>query len=209
MLTRPSFFDVKYNGLDTNERFRQSERDKMLYDMMEATEKSNNENYNYGTYNETTSRNYYKNNVDDFIRDDEIEHRPKTRKQELKDEYARLRYRKDKLIAEAKYGELGTNLTLLDMIVAILAFALYMGEIISGGKALLLFGGSVLLSIIFTTYKKSVLQARADKLDDRLTEIREELHQINAKNKKSRETSRKKKIQKAREEFVDNQVSML
>ena len=50
---------------------------------------------------------------------------------------------------------------------------------------------------------------KIQEIDDELADLRTELHQINTKNKKSREASRKKKIQKAREEFVDDQVSML
>lgn len=211
MLTRPSIFDPKYNNLQGDELLREVDRDKMLYDLMEAKKNENNIGMEYNNeYNQTTGGlNYYKNNVDDFIRDDEIEHRPKTRKQELKDEYARLRYTQDVL-----KGKLQSELTIW-LVIGHLGLLLFLGvecnalEKISFSTSALIFGASVILSILFTQVRKSMITNKIQEIDDELADLRTELHQINAKNKKSRETSRKKKIQKAREEFVDDQVNMI
>ena len=216
MSSKPSFFDVKYSGLDTNERFRQSERDKLLWEQTEALKEANrlkerelnDDADDYVSYSQSNSLNYYKNNVDDFIRDDEMEHRPKTRKQELKDEYARLRYTQDVL-----KGKLQSELTIW-LVIGHLGLLLFLGvecnalEKISFTTSALIFGASVILSILFTQVRKSMITNKIQEIDDELADLRTELHQINAKNKKSKEASRKRKIQKAREEFVDDQVNM-
>lgn len=211
MLTRPHMLDIKYRDLDSKAAMREADRDAILYDMMEATKNANTENYNddYVSYSQFNSLNYYKNNVDDFIRDDEIEHKPKPRKQEIKNKYAELRYTQDVLKGRLQ-SELSMWLVVfhlgLALLLAIMCNAL---EKISFTTATLIFGASVILSILYIQVRKSMITNKIQEIDDELTDLRTELHQINAKNKKSREASRKKKIQKAREEFVDDQVSML
>ena len=219
MSSKPSFFDPKYSGLSPEERLRQSERDKLLWEQTEALKEANelkkkamddNDYVSYSEpYNQTTGGlNYYKNNVDDFIRDDEIEHKPKSRKQEIKNKYAELRYTQDVLKGRLQ-SELSMWLVVFHLgLVLLLTIMCNALEKISFTTSALIFGASVILSILFTQVRKSMITNKIQEIDDELADIRTELHQINAKNKKSKEASRKRKIQKAREEFVDDQVNM-
>ena len=207
MLARPTMWDPQYRDLSGSELLRQVDRDKMLYDL---THTNKNDNYNdtYTTPNIISKKNYYKANVDDFIRDDELEYKPVSRKQEIKNEYAELKYTQDIL-----RGRLHSELSMW-LIVSHLGLMLLLGMMCALEKldfitSALIFGASALFSILYVIIRKNLIISRVQNIDSELADLRTELHQINAKNKKSREASRKKKIQKARKEFVDNQVSML
>ena len=207
MLARPTMWDPQYRDLSGSELLRQVDRDKMLYDL---TNTNRNDNYDdtYTTPSIISKKNYYKANVDDFIRDDELEYKPTSRKQEIKNEYAELKYTQDIL-----RGRLHSELSMW-LIVSHLGLMLLLGMMCALEKldfitSALIFGASALFSILYVIIRKNLIISRVQNIDSELADLRTELHQINAKNKKSREASRKKKIQKAREEFVDNQVSML
>ena len=183
------------------------DRDKMLYDL---TNTNRNDNYDdtYTTPSIISKKNYYKANVDDFIRDDELEYKPTSRKQEIKNEYAELKYTQDIL-----RGRLHSELSMW-LIVSHLGLMLLLGMMCALEKldfttSALIFGASAIFSILYVAVRKNLIISRVHNIDNELADLRTELHQINAKNKKSREASRKKKIQKAREEFVDNQVRMI
>lgn len=207
MLARPTMWDPQYRDLSGSELLRQVDRDKMLYDL---TNTNRNDNYDdtYTTPSIISKKNYYKANVDDFIRDDELEYKPTSRKQEIKNEYAELKYTQDIL-----RGRLHSELSMW-LIVSHLGLILLLGMMCALEKldfttSALIFGASALFSILYVTVRKNLIISRVHNIDNELADLRTELHQINAKNKKSREASRKKKIQKAREEFVDNQVKMI
>ena len=207
MLARPTMWDPQYRDLSGSELLRQVDRDKMLYDL---TNTNRNDNYDdtYTTPSIISKKNYYKANVDDFIRDDELEYKPTSRKQEIKNEYAELKYTQDIL-----RGRLHSELSMW-LIVSHLGLILLLGMMCALEKldfttSALIFGASALFSILYVTVRKNLIISRVHNIDSELADLRTELHQINAKNKKSREASRKKKIQKAREEFVDNQVKMI
>lgn len=207
MLARPTIWDPQYRDLSGSELLRQVDRDTMLYDLTN-TNKNNSNNYDY-EINNNFNKNYYKNNVDDFIRDDEIEHKPKSRKQEIKTIYAELRYTQDvlrgKLHSEISMWLFIAHLGLL-LLLAIECNAL---EKITFTTSALIFGASVILSILYTQIRKSMITNRIQKIDGELADLRNELHQINAKNRKTKEAKREKKLQKAREEFIDNQINIL
>ena len=207
MLARPTMWDPQYRDLSGSELLRQVDRDKMLYDL---TNTNRNDNYDdtYTTPSIISKKNYYKANVDDFIRDDELEYKPTSRKQEIKNEYAELKYTQDIL-----RGRLHSELSMW-LIVSHLGLMLLLGMMCALEKldfttSALIFGASALFSILYVTVRKNLIISRVHNIDSELADLRTELHQINAKNKKSREASKKKKIQKAREEFVDNQVKMI
>ena len=207
MLARPTMWDPQYRDLSGSELLRQVDRDKMLYDL---TNTNRNDNYDdtYTTPSIISKKNYYKANVDDFIRDDELEYKPTSRKQEIKNEYAELKYTQDIL-----RGRLHSELSMW-LIVSHLGLILLLGMMCALEKldfttSALIFGASALFSILYVTVRKNLIISKVHNIDSELADLRTELHQINAKNKKSREASRKKKIQKAREEFVDNQVRMI
>ena len=207
MLARPTMWDPQYRDLSGSELLRQVDRDKMLYDL---TNTNRNDNYDdtYTTPSIISKKNYYKANVDDFIRDDELEYKPTSRKQEIKNEYAELKYTQDIL-----RGRLHSELSMW-LIVSHLGLMLLLGMMCALEKldfttSALIFGASAIFSILYVAVRKNLIISRVHNIDNELADLRTELHQINAKNKKSREASRKKKIQKAREEFVDNQVRMI
>ena len=207
MLARPTMWDPQYRDLSGSELLRQVDRDKMLYDL---TNTNRNDNYDdtYTTPSIISKKNYYKANVDDFIRDDELEYKPTSRKQEIKNEYAELKYTQDIL-----RGRLHSELSMW-LIVSHLGLILLLGMMCALEKldfttSALIFGASALFSILYVTVRKNLIISKVHNIDSELADLRTELHQINAKNKKSREALRKKKIQKAREEFVDNQVKMI
>ena len=207
MLARPTMWDPQYRDLSGSELLRQVDRDRMLYDLTN-TNKNDNYDNTYTTPSIISKKNYYKTNVDDFIRDDELEYKPISRKQEIKNEYAELKYTQDIL-----RGRLHSELSMW-LIVSHLGLMLLLGMMCALEKldfitSALIFGASALFSILYVIIRKNLIISRVQNIDSELADLRTELHQINAKNKKSREASRKKKIQKAREEFVDNQVSML
>lgn len=207
MLARPTMWDPQYRDLSGSELLRQVDRDKMLYDL---TNTNRNDNYDdtYTTPSIISKKNYYKANVDDFIRDDELEYKPTSRKQEIKNEYAELKYTQDIL-----RGRLHSELSMW-LIVSHLGLMLLLGMMCALEKldfttSALIFGASALFSILYVAVRKNLIISRVQNIDSELADLRAELHQINAKNKKSKEALRKKKIQKAREEFVDNQVKMI
>lgn len=207
MLARPTMWDPQYRDLSGSELLRQVDRDKMLYDL---TNTNRNDNYDdtYTTPSIISKKNYYKANVDDFIRDDELEYKPTSRKQEIKNEYAELKYTQDIL-----RGRLHSELSMW-LIVSHLGLMLLLGMMCALEKldfttSALIFGASAIFSILYVAVRKNLIISRVHNIDSELADLRTELHQINAKNKKSREASRKRKIQKAREEFIDNQVKMI
>ena len=207
MLARPTMWDPQYRDLSGSELLRQVDRDRMLYDLTN-TNKNDNYDNTYTTPSIISKKNYYKTNVDDFIRDDELEYKPISRKQEIKNEYAELKYTQDIL-----RGRLHSELSMW-LIVSHLGLMLLLGMMCALEKldfttSALIFGASAIFSILYVAVRKNLIISRVHNIDNELADLRTELHQINAKNKKSREASRKKKIQKAREEFVDNQVRMI
>lgn len=94
-MVRPEFYDYKYRDLDVKQAMREADRDKMLYDL----EQQVNKNSQTQTSSHTFNYNYYKNNIDTIIEDDEYEDEDYYDEDEeletLKDKYAKLSYQRD------------------------------------------------------------------------------------------------------------------
>lgn len=178
-MVRPEFYDYKYSDLDVRQAMREADRDKVLYDLEQQAKKNSSVTSNIGKF----SYDYYKNNIDTIIEDDEYEDEDYVDEdyeiELLKDKYAKLSYKRDnyKKSYNNSFGisELVGYLWILGIILFIA------GITTSDVGPAIAFGSLAVCAIItiidklYRDYNKSYCTKQIEKLKLELKQLRKEI----------------------------------
>lgn len=174
---KPNYFDVKYANLETRERYRQYERDAMLYDIAESIKQP--QQY-VSTYNQFEDIKYYKDNIDSLIENEiytrkyEKEKATKNKMDYNKEKFAQLLCDRHKLECAFNSSKgMCAEIILVLLVYVFVVIAILIGEFensLVGLATIIAICLIALLQIPLTIYHKNVGK-KLDKINSEINSL--------------------------------------